>query len=63
MILVYVPAYHLSFSEFNRTTEQLRYILFVKATDPKQEKWNDPAIGVSAAVAYFKADEVIIQLL
>lgn len=49
-------------SEYNTSTEKLKYILFVKPTDPKHELWNGPTIGESAAVAYFKADEVITTL-
>ena len=44
--------------EYNTSTEQMKYILFVKPTDPKHELWNGPTIGESAAVAYFKADQV-----
>ena len=42
--------------EYNRTLDRTIFMLFVKPNDPKQAQWDGPVIGVSAAMAYFKAD-------
>ena len=50
--------YCLIFLDFNRTTFQSNFLLFVQPKDPKKEVWDGSVVGTKAAVEFFEANEV-----